>query len=198
YGGVGATLIWTGRDYLQAPECVDVRSEENIGITVLSAGLPYFKRAGDTRLDAVLIPAGETRRRFRFGVGVDLERPHRTALEFADVPPFALADVPSPKRIAATPFSSTAGNVQILERRSILDASGDFVGTRLTALETVGSKTTTTLKASLPIERVEFVDFNGEQTDKSLESPTGSAFDVEFRPRQLRVINVYFRRGSLR
>jgi len=198
YGGVGATLIWTGRDYLQAPECVDVRSEENIGITVLSAGLPYFKRAGDTRLDAVLIPAGETRRRFRFGVGVDLERPHRAALEFADVPPFALADVPSPKRIAATPFSSSAGNVQILERRSILDASGDFVGTRLTALETVGSKTTTTLKASLPIERVEFVDFNGEQTDKSLESPTGSAFDVEFRPRQLRVINVYFRRGSLR
>lgn len=198
YGGVGATLIWTGRDYLQAPECVDVRSEENIGITVLSAGLPYFKRAGDTRLDAVLIPAGETRRRFRFGVGVDLERPHRTALEFADVPPFTLADVPSPKRIAATPFASSAGNVQILERRSILDASGDFVGTRLTALETVGSKTTTTLKASLPIERVEFTDFNGEQTDKSLESPTGSAFDVEFRPRQLRVMNVYFRRGSLR
>lgn len=198
YGGVGATLIWTGRDYLQAPECVDVRSEENIGITVLSAGLPYFKRAGDTRLDAVLIPAGETRRRFRFGVGVDLERPHRTALEFADVPPFTLADVPSPKRIAATPFSSSVGNVQILERRSILDASGDFVGTRLTALETVGSKTTTTLKASLPIERVEFVDFNGEQTDRSLESPTGSAFAVEFRPRQLRVMNVYFRRGSLR
>ena len=198
YGGVGATLIWTGRDYLQAPECVDVRSEENIGITVLSAGLPYFKRAGDTRLDAVLIPAGETRRRFRFGVGVDLERPHRAALEFADVPPFALADVPSPKRIAATPFASSAGNVQILERRSILDASGDFVGVRLTALETVGAKTTTTLKASLPIERVEFVDFNGEQTDKSLESPTGSTFDVEFRPRQLRVINVYFRRGSLR
>ncbi|MBQ7028995.1 MAG: hypothetical protein IJN32_02005, partial [Thermoguttaceae bacterium] len=177
YGGVGATLIWTGRDYLQAPECVDIRSEENIGITVLSAGLPYFKRAGDTRLDAVLIPAGETRRRFRFGVGVDLERPHRTALEFADVPPFTLVDVPSPKRIAATPFASSAGNVQILERRSILDATGDFVGTRLTALETVGSKTTTTLKASLPIERVEFVDFNGEQTDKSLESPTGSAFD---------------------
>ena len=198
YGGVGATLIWTGRDYLQAPECVDVRSEENIGITVLSAGLPYFKRAGDTRLDAVLIPAEETRRRFRFGVGVDLERPHRTALEFADVPPFALADVPSPKRIAATPFSSSEGNVQILERRSILDASGDFVGVRLTALETVGAKTTTTLKASLPIERVEFVDFNGEQTDRSLESPTGSAFDVEFRPRQLRVMNVYFRRGSLR
>ena len=198
YGGVGATLIWTGRDYLQAPECVDVRSEENIGITILSAGLPYFKRAGDTRLDAVLIPAGETRRRFRFGVGVDLERPHRTALEFADVPPFALADVPSPKRIAATPFSSSEGNVQILERRSILDASGDFVGTRLTALETTGSKTTTTFKASLPIERVEFIDFNDEQTDKPLESPTGSAFDVDFRPRQLRVMNVYFRRGSLR
>ena len=198
YGGVGATLIWTGRDYLQAPECVDVRSEENIGVTVLSAGLPYFKRGGDTRLDAVLIPAGETRRRFRFGVGVDLERPHRTALEFADVPPFTLADVPSPKRIAATPFSSSEGNVQILERRSILDASGDFVGTRLTALETVGSKTTTTFNSSLPIERVEFVDFNDEETDKPLESPTGSAFDVEFRPRQLRVINVYFRRASLR
>ncbi|MBR5244275.1 MAG: hypothetical protein IKW13_08570, partial [Thermoguttaceae bacterium] len=96
------------------------------------------------------------------------------------------------------PFSSSEGNVQILERRSILDASGDFVGTRLTALETVGSKTTTTFKATLPIERVEFVDFNDEQTDKPLESPTGSAFDVEFRPRQLRVVNVYFRRSSLR
>lgn len=198
YGGVGATLIWTGRDYLQAPECVDVRSEENIGVTILSAGLPYFKRAGDTRLDAVLIPTGETRRRFRFGVGVDLERPHRAALAFADVPPFALADVPRPKRLASTPFVSSEASVQILERRSILDASGDFIGTRLTALETIGAKTTTTFKASLPIERVEFVDFTGVETDKTLESPTGGAFDVEFRPRQLRVLNVYYRRGSLR
>lgn len=198
YGGVGATLIWTGRDYLQAPECVDVRSEENIGVTILSAGLPYFKRAGDTRLDAVLIPTGETRRRFRFGVGVDLERPHRAALAFADVPPFALADVPRPKRLASTPFVSSEASVQILERRSILDASGDFIGTRLTALETIGAKTTTTFKASLPIERVEFVDFTGAETDKTLESPTGGALDVEFRPRQLRVLNVYYRRGSLR
>ncbi|MBR4833448.1 MAG: hypothetical protein IKU86_03830 [Thermoguttaceae bacterium] len=198
YGGVGATLIWTGRDYLQAPECVDVRSEENIGITVLSAGLPYFKRAGDTRLDAVLIPTGETRRRFRFGVGVDLDRPHRAALEFADVPPFALADVPRPKRLAATSFSSSEGAVQILERRAILNAAGDYVGTRLTALETVGAKTTTTFKAALPIERVEFVDFTDAETDKTLEAPSSSAFDVEFRPRQLRVMNVYFRRKSLR
>lgn len=206
-GGVGATLIWTGRDYLQAPECVDVRSEPKIGITVLSAGLPYFKRISDTRLDAILIPPGETKRRFRFGIGVDLDDPQRDAAAFADVAPFVLPDVPRPKRLASPPFASSEENVQILDWRPLFDKprdanaaarlNGEFVGVRLVLLETKSAATETTIKSILPLERVESLDFTGEILSEKIDLTNVSAFELKFAPRQIRVLNLYFRRSSL-
>ncbi|MBP5622971.1 MAG: hypothetical protein J6X44_13260, partial [Thermoguttaceae bacterium] len=106
-GGVAASLIGTTRDYIQAPESVDVRSDEHLGITILSSGLPYFKKISDTRLDAILIPKGETKRRFRFAIGIDLDDPHYEALEYLAPAPLRLDNTPCPKRPVSTFLSSS-------------------------------------------------------------------------------------------
>ncbi len=80
--GVHERLWVTERDYIQAPEAVDIRSEVNIGITLLTNGLPFFRRYGINHLDAILIPKEESERTFKMGIGVDLEQPIITALEY--------------------------------------------------------------------------------------------------------------------
>ncbi|MGN1064910.1 MAG: hypothetical protein ACI4QC_05825, partial [Thermoguttaceae bacterium] len=120
-GGVGAALIGTNREYLQAPECVDIRSDQNTGVTILSSGIPYFRKIADARLDAILIPIGETKHNFHFAIGIDLDDPHSTALEYAAPAPLRLDSVVCPKRVGAAFFSSSDKNVLIQEIESILD-----------------------------------------------------------------------------
>ena len=204
-GGVAASLIGTARDYLQAPECVDIRSEENVGVTILSAGTPYFKKVGDSRMDAVLVPKGETRKNFRFGVGIDLDNPHDVALSYADVPPFIVEDAPCPRRMILKSFSVANSNVKILEETPILaDATEEkttspikrvndgFVGARLTLLETKSEATETTLRSLLPITRVEAVDLIGVPTREKITVKNGTSIPLTFKPRQLRVLELYF------
>ncbi|MDO5554550.1 MAG: hypothetical protein Q4G68_12395 [Planctomycetia bacterium] len=80
--GVHEQTWETERDYLQAPEMVDIRSEDKLGITLLTNGNPFFRRFGMKRMDLVLIPKNEQGRTFRFGVGVDLPHPLREALTY--------------------------------------------------------------------------------------------------------------------
>ena len=204
-GGVAASLIGTARDYLQAPECVDIRSEDTVGVTILSAGTPYFKKIGDSRMDAILIPKGETRKHFRFGVGIDLEDPHGTALSYADIPPFILEDAPCPRRMISQFFSATGQNVKILEETPILSevvetkeslrakrVNDGFVGVRVTLLETNSVETETTLRSFLPINRVEAVNLIGDSTYETIVVKNGTSIPLTFKPRQLRVLELYF------
>lgn len=205
-GGVAASLIRTSRDYLQAPECVDIRSEEKFGITILSAGLPYFRKVSDTRMDAVLAPQGETRRHFRFGIGVDLADPHTQALAYADAEPIALEDVPCPRRITAQYLTVADSNVKILEAvpiirkeeerksddRSVKRLNDDFVGVRVTMLETHSVETSTSLRSTLPVNRAQPVNLIGTATRETLTVKNGTTLALDFKPRQLRVVELYF------
>ncbi len=196
-GGVGAALIGTARDYLQAPESVDVRSEDSVGITILSSGLPYFKKTGDARLDAVLIPWGETKRRFRFGIGIDLEDPHSEALSFASPSPFVLENVPCPKRVVSSFFSVEASNVQLAEIVPLVE-NESFVGVRATLLETHSAKTKTTIKSFLPVEEIEELDFTGKTLGEKRAPSNANLLEIELNPRQIRILNVKFKASSLR
>ena len=204
-GGVAASLIGTARDYLQAPECVDIRSEENVGVTILSAGTPYFKKVGDSRMDAILIPKGETRKNFRFGVGIDLDNPHDVALSYADVPPFIVEDAPCPRRMISRGLSVSNQNVKILEETPIIEnaieektkspikrVNDGFVGVRATLLETKSEATETSLRSLLPISRVEAVDLIGVPTREKIAVKNGTLIPLTFKPRQLRVLELYF------
>ena len=205
-GGVAASLIGTARDYLQAPECVDIRSEDTIGITILSAGLPYYKKVSDSRIDSILIPSGETRRRFRFGVGVDLEDPHLEALSYSDIPPFILGNLPSPRRIATQFLTVADPNISILETTPLIESSAahsnssqrdeklneSFSGFQITLLETHSAETETTLRSLLPIKRVEAVNYLGDVTKETIDVKNGSTIPLKFKPRQMRMLRLYF------
>ncbi|MGN0931279.1 MAG: hypothetical protein ACI4NP_06195 [Thermoguttaceae bacterium] len=205
-GGVAASLIGTARDYLQAPECVDIRSEDSIGITILSAGLPFYKKVNDSRIDGILIPSGETRRRFRFGVGVDLEDPHSEALSYSDIPPFILGNLPSPRRIATQFLTVANANISILETSPLIESSDansnssqrdeklndSFTGVQITLLETHSAETETTLRSLLPIKRVEAVNYLGDVTKEIIDVKNGSTIPLKFNPRQMRMLRLYF------
>jgi hypothetical protein len=202
-GGVAASLIGTMRDYIQAPESVDVRSDDQIGITILSSGIPYFKKISDTRLDAILIPKGETKRRFRFAIGIDLEDPHSAALEYLSPDPLRLEGTPCPKRLTSTFLSSSEKNVQIIETHPILsesttDKDGTLTGVRLTLLETHSAKTNAVVRSFLPIDRVESLNRIGTLSKETIEPTNASSISLEFKPRQLRTLNVYFKESSLK
>ena len=66
---------------IEAPHFVDVRSER-VRTTILTGGLPYHRRFGVRKMDTLLIVRGETARRFRLGVGIDLPYPAPAAIEF--------------------------------------------------------------------------------------------------------------------
>ena len=59
------------------------------GTTILTAGLPYHRRHGMRKLDSLLLVRGETARRFRLGIGIDLPQPMAAALDFAAPSPWS-------------------------------------------------------------------------------------------------------------
>lgn len=207
-GGVSATLIGTTRDYFQAPEAVDIRSEAGIGITILSAGLPYFRKTGSTRMDAVLAPKGEEGRRFHFAIGVDLEDPQLKALSYADAQPIVLADTPALRRPARQLFSVDADNIMIVSAVPVANSTqaqpnfqrraervnDDFNGVRLTLLETHSAATTARLKCALPIERIHTLAFDQTPNDEKVDQKSSIAVELDFRPRQMRILEVFFER----
>jgi alpha-mannosidase len=79
---------------LEAPHFVEVVGEQ-IRTAILTGGLPYHRRVGLRMLDSLLIVRGETARRFRLGVGLDLPHPWQAAVELL-APQLGLASVPPP------------------------------------------------------------------------------------------------------
>ena len=70
--GVGAASD-RGEPNGGGPLCRDSHARNRTAI--LTGGLPYHRRSGSRMLDCLLVVAGETRRRFRYGVGLDLPHP---------------------------------------------------------------------------------------------------------------------------
>ncbi len=88
YRSVGQLSFPTDANLLEAPHFIDVRTADT-RTTVLSGGLPYHRRFGLRRLDTLLVVRGETARRFRLGIGLDLPSPAHAGLDEL-VPPIAL------------------------------------------------------------------------------------------------------------
>ncbi len=82
YRSVNQATLATDATHLESPHFVEIRNEAGRA-TILTAGLPYHRRRGMRRLDSLLMVRGETSRRFRLGIGIDLAQPMAAALDFA-------------------------------------------------------------------------------------------------------------------
>ena len=110
YRSVNQATVATDAAQLESPHFVEIRGAGR-RTTVLTAGLPYHRRHGLRKLDSLLIVRGETARRFRLGIGIDLAQPMAAALDFA---------APSPKiPVAARPKNDSAWLFH-LDSRSVI------------------------------------------------------------------------------
>ncbi len=65
---------------VEAPHLVELRTDK-LRTALLTGGLCFHRRSGERMLDTLLVVQGETRRRFRLGIGIDAPHPIQPALE---------------------------------------------------------------------------------------------------------------------
>jgi alpha-mannosidase len=158
---------------IESPHYLEIASEET-RTTIVSGGLPFYRKTGDRLVDALLAVAGEERRSFTFWVVMDTPFPLEAALD-ALSPAIVVPGVPGP------PPAGTAGwllnvnprNVQLtaimpLRPNPESDASegqdendvGPGFGVRL--VETEGRHRTVRLHAFRAPRKARQRDFRGE------------------------------------
>ncbi len=120
---------------IEAPLVLDIRSAKS-RTTLLSAGLPYHRRLGLRRLDTLLVVAGESERRFRLGIGIDLPGPVAAGWQFLAPPP-VVGGVAEPGTPAGWLVHVDARNVLAGDWQPFWDDSG-LAGVRVRLLETEG------------------------------------------------------------
>lgn len=132
---------------IEAPLMLDIRSAKT-RTTILSAGLPYHRRFGLRKLDTLLIVAGESARRFRLGIGIDLPGPVAGAWQFLAPPP-VVEEVAAPGTAAGWLFLVEARNVMASGWQPFWDSAG-LAGLRVQLWETEGRQTRLGLRACRP------------------------------------------------
>ena len=108
YRDVNAAAVRTELVQFESPHFVEIRTDKR-RTTLLGGGLPWHCRRGGRKLDTLLIVAGETCRRFRFGLGLDLPNPLSAALEF--LAPATTVAAASPPRASGWLFHLDVRNV---------------------------------------------------------------------------------------
>ncbi len=135
YRSVNQATVASEAMRLEAPQFVEIRDQSN-RTTILAAGLPYHRRCGLRRLDSLLIVRGETARRFRFGIGIDLPHPQTAALDFVAPSPVVPLEA-LPKNDSAWLYHLDNRAVVATHWEPIVDG-GTVVGVRVRLLETEG------------------------------------------------------------
>ena len=171
FSGVGGRLWRTDRDYLQAPECVDIQSDKSIRLSIFPRGLPFFRRWGMRQMDMVLIPKGETERSFRFRVGIDLEDPAAEARRSLEPAMLHLSGVPATRRglINFLNIEPAAVRAALLENGGSAQEGGeqpeqtpstdDTIGAiRLVLHETSGKETRAEITTPFPLRAARRTD----------------------------------------
>ncbi|MEE3371934.1 MAG: hypothetical protein VX346_21555 [Planctomycetota bacterium] len=142
----------------ESPQLIEIDNGER-RVALLTAGLPYHRRHGLRMLDSLLITRGETARRFRMGIGVDLPHAIHAATTFQ-----------VPEMVAWTGAPPSAGDTAAwlfqLDNRNVLPTSwspwveeGQIVGFRVRLLETAGRPARVQVKSFRDVAIARQVDF---------------------------------------
>ncbi|MBD3676696.1 MAG: hypothetical protein HUJ26_24550 [Planctomycetaceae bacterium] len=125
----------------EAPYYLEL-AENDRRTTILMDGLPFHRRSGSRMVDSILIPAGESKRRFRFWIAFDEAYPMQAAHQML-IPPLTLRLDQSPKTDTGWFFRLKQKNVQILGFEPITpaphqDSDQQSTGLSVRLLETEG------------------------------------------------------------
>jgi alpha-mannosidase len=161
YRSVGWGTQATDAKRLEAPLFVEARTE-NTRTTILTGGLPYHRRIGFRMLDSLLVVRGESRRRFRLGVGFDMAYSLPAALDLL-AGPIVVSDAGAAPETAASSwlFHVDARNIVATHWEPLVE-DGRPCGFRVRLLETEGRAGRALLRSFRPIGVARQVDFLGQ------------------------------------
>ncbi|NLE36596.1 MAG: hypothetical protein GX621_01065 [Pirellulaceae bacterium] len=183
--GVNLTSWPTEADRFESPQFVEIRNERR-RTTLLTGGLPYHRRFGLRKLDTLLIVRGETARRFRLGIGIDLPHSVAAAVDFT-TPRLAAVESPRPPRDSGWLFHVDAPNV-LATAWEPLARNGRLDGFRVRLLETEGLGTRLRLRSFRSPRAARQTDLLGE-TVQELEIE-GDSIAARLKPREWTQIEV--------
>ena len=190
--GLGLCRHPTEGKVLEAPHFIEIRSPRT-RFAVFPGGLPYHRRFGLRKLDTLLVVGGETARKFRLGLGVDVRYPAHAALE----------TIASPRELCrkTAPGASPWGWLFHLDARNVLATCWEplyrqdrAVGFRVRLLETEGRSAPCSLRSFRPVASAQRVDFLGAVVS---ELPVEEdAIQLELQPRQWIQVEALFAEAS--
>jgi alpha-mannosidase len=122
YRSVNQAVLSTDAMQMEAPHLIDIRGEK-VRTTLLCGGLPYHRRYGTRKLDTLLLVRGETCRRFRLGLGIDLPQPMAAATAFL-APRTVAAGWARPANAAGWLFHLDARGVLATHWEPLLEGGG--------------------------------------------------------------------------
>jgi len=160
--GVNLARQRTEATRIEAPEYIDLDSSAG-HVTILSGGLPYHLRIGDRMLDSLLVVRGETARKFRLGIGVDLPQPAAAAVELLAPTTVWQGSTPPPAAGVGWFFHLDAKNIVATHWEPLTpDQAGNGQGFRVRLLETTGRPGRVSLRAYRPVISARQVDLQGQ------------------------------------
>jgi alpha-mannosidase len=162
---------------IEAPHFIEIRLDQ-LRTTLLTGGLPYHRRCGPRKLDTLLVVQGETARRFRLGIGIDLPAVTTAAMGFL-APPLRLADVPSPPTASGWLFHLDARNVVATHWEPLVQ-DGRVDGVRVRLLETEGRRVRLALRALRPLRSAQKINAGDAPPDNL--AVEGDRLSVEIGP----------------
>lgn len=154
--GLGSQV--TDARNLEAPYFIEVKSGRTRS-TILTGGCAYHRRVGQRMLDTLLVARGDTRRRFRLGIGAGIAHSAAAALAFVD--PLVVAErAACPKTPTGWLFHLDAKNI-VATHWSPLDGE-PAAGFRARLCETEGRAGRVHLRCFRPVAAARQIDFRGE------------------------------------
>ncbi len=135
--------------------------------TLLTGGIPFHLRNHGHMLDTILIPHGESQRKFRLGIGLDLPYSLPAARQFLYQPEpiFETSSVPAPGT-SSWMFHLEAKNVQLTSLDTLTDESGQIIGCKTKILETEGRNAKGAIRCFRRVAEAHLCDFNGNRISK--------------------------------
>lgn len=158
---VNETRFVSDAKRFEAPHYIEIADTKN-RTTILTGGAPYHRRSEYRLLDTILIVRGETKRKFTFGIGIELAQPLQDALGL--LTPSVMLSRQSPPPTPASSswlFHLDAKNVVATHWEPLI-RDGKTLGFRARLVEIAGRPGQVGLSAFRPISAAKLLDFRGE------------------------------------
>ena len=175
----------------EAPYYLEIADSDK-RTTVLMEGLPCHRRSGSRMFDSILMPAGQTNRKFRFWIAFDEPYPMQAAHQML-MPPLSISTPQAPRTTAGWFFRVKQKNVQILSFQPIVDdphSETKKSGISVRLLETEGRSRRVQLTSLMPPTSARKRDFQGN-TIEELPIQKNSVM-IEMRGHELANIDLSF------